>query len=208
MKTALSRAAIFALTALTILLAGALLICPERTCRVPGFDVTGLAAAHGSRNSWLDAAFMAVSWLGSLFVLAPAVLWLAWRAPTGRARMDKAFVALALAGAALIGHLAKLAIDRPRPDLFPALIDTPPDTSFPSAHALQVTAVAAAWLLRPGQTAAPREVLAGGVLVAAVSLSRVYLQVHFPSDVVVGMATALAWVLALRHLPVWQKGLQ
>ncbi len=207
MKTALSRAAIFALAGLSILVAAALVVCPERTCRVPGFDATGLAVAHGSRNSWLDAAFMAVTGLGSLFVLVPAVAWLAWRPPVGRTRTDAAFVGLALAGAVLIAHLAKFLIDRPRPDLFPALVDMPPDSSFPSAHTLQITAVVAAWLLRPGQTAAPRELLAGGMLIAAVSFSRVYLQVHFPSDVMVGMATALAWVLALRCLPVWQKGL-
>ena len=117
-------------------------------------------------------------------------------------------MALALSGAVLIAHIAKLAIDRPRPELFPALIEMPPDASFRSAHALQVTAVVAAWLLRPGQTAASSEVLAGGVLVAAVSFSRVYLQVHFPSDVIVDMATSLAWVLAVRSLPVWQKGRQ
>ena len=207
MKAALSRAAILALAGLAILVSGALLVCPERTCRVPGFDATGLAIAHGSRNPLFDAAFMAVSGLGSLFILVPVLLWLAWRAPAGRTRTGTAFAASALAGAVLIAHLAKLVIDRPRPALFPPLVEMPPDASFPSAHALQITALVAAWLLRPRQTAKAGDVLAGGVLVAAVSLSRVYLQVHFPSDVIVGIATAVAWVLALRCLTMGKKGL-
>ena len=208
MKAALSRAAILALAGLAILVAGALLVCPERTCRVPGFDATGLAIAHGSKNPVFDAAFVAVSGLGSLFILVPVLQWQAWRTPARRARTGTAFVASALGGAVLIAHLAKLAIDRPRPELFPALVDMPPDASFPSAHALQITAVVAAWLLRPGQTARGGDVLAGSVLVAAVSLSRVYLQVHFPSDVIAGIATAVAWVLALRSLTMGKKGLQ
>lgn len=205
MIRALSRAGLFALAAVLVLAVGALVVCPERICRTPAFDATGLTVAHASRNAWLDSAFMVVTGLGSLFVLVPAVAWSAWRS-SGRRRVDAVFVAVALAGAVLLAHLAKWLIDRPRPDLFPALIDLPPDASFPSAHTLQITAVVAAWLLRPGRTPAPGEVLAGGILITAVSLSRVYLQVHFPSDVVVGVLSALAWVMALRCLPVWKEG--
>jgi undecaprenyl-diphosphatase len=88
------------------------------------------------------------------------------------------------------------------------LIAMPADASFPSAHAMQATALVAAWLLRPGARLAYAEALAGGLLVATVALSRVYLQVHFPSDVVLGMIAALLWVMALRGLPLWQKAVQ
>lgn len=93
--------------------------------------------------------------------------------------------------------MAKLLVERPRPDLFPALVAMPQDASFPSAHAMQVTAFLAAWLL-----AAARRPLAAGAVVAAtaavlaVALSRIYLQVHFPSDVAFGMVAAVLWVLA------------
>lgn len=63
-------------------------------------------------------------------------------------------MALALVGASALGHLLKLIVERPRPDLFPPLIPMPQDWSFPSAHAVQATAFALAWLLRPGASPA------------------------------------------------------
>lgn len=206
MKQASSIAAMaLAIAALLVLASGALLACPERGCPVPALDAAGLLAANAWRAGWLDRGFMIVTWLGSLYVLLPAALLLAWRASRASLPRAAAFVPTALIGAAILARLAKLAIERPRPDLFPALIAMPDDASFPSAHAMQATALVAAWLLRPGARLAYGEALAGGLLIVAVAFSRVYLQVHFPSDVVVGMVAALLWVMALRGLPFWQK---
>lgn len=200
-----SAAAALASAALLVLACGALLVCHGRPCAVPALDAAGLAAANAWRSGWLDRGFMILTWLGSLYVLLPAALLLAWRASRASRPRAAAFVPAALIGAAILARLAKLAIARPRPDLFPAVIAMPDDASFPSAHAMQATALAAAWLLRPGARFAYGEALAGGLLVAAVALSRVYLQVHFPSDVAFGMVAALLWVMALRGLPLWQK---
>lgn len=207
MKQAAAAAAL-ASAALFVLACGALLACPGRPCAVPAFDAAGLAAANAWRTGWLDRGFMIVTWLGSLYVLLPAALLLAWRASRASLPRAAAFVPVALIGAAILARLAKLAIERPRPDLFPAVIAMPDDASFPSAHAMQATALVAAWLLRPGARFAYGEALAGGLLIAAVALSRVYLQVHFPSDVAFGMVAALLWVMALRGLPLWQQAVQ
>lgn len=207
MKQALPAAAL-AGAALLVLACGALLACPGQPCAVPAFDAAGLAAANAWRTGWLDRGFMILTWLGSLYVLLPAALLLAWRASRASLPRAAAFVPGALIGAALLARLTKLAIERPRPDLFPAVIAMPDDASFPSAHAMQATALIAAWLLRPGARFAYGEALAGGLLIAAVALSRVYLQVHFPSDVAFGMVAALLWVMALRGLPLWQKAVQ
>ncbi|MBK8120520.1 MAG: phosphatase PAP2 family protein [Sulfuritalea sp.] len=48
----------------------------------------------------------------------------------------------------------------------------------------------------------------GSLLIASVGVSRVYLQVHYPSDVAFGMAAAILWVLALRRLPVWREDIR
>ncbi len=200
-----SLAAALASAALLVLACGALLVCPGRPCAVPALDVAGLTTLNAWRTGWLDRGFMILTWLGSLYVLLPAALLLAWRASRGAPPHAAAFVPAALIGAAILARLAKLAIERPRPELFPALIAMPDDASFPSAHAMQATALVAAWLLRPGARLAYGEALAGGLLIAAVALSRVYLQVHFPSDVAFGMVAALLWVMALRSLPLWQK---
>ncbi len=199
-------ATLLGLAALLVLASGARLVCPDRGCPVPAPDAAVLAALHGSQSVWLDRGFATVSWLGSLFVLVPATLLLAWRDWVGKRRHRAAFVPAALAGASLFAHLAKLLVERPRPDLFPALAAMPQDASFPSAHAMQITAFTAAWLSAPGRRPLPGEVAAGMALILAVALSRIHLQLHFPSDVAFGLAAAVLWVMALRCLPFWSKG--
>ncbi len=169
---------------------------------VNAWDQTGLTLAHAARNPWLDSLFAAVTWFGSLAVLLPLALLVWWR---GRGDRNAAFVALALIGASALGHLAKLVAARPRPELFPPLIQMPEDWSFPSAHAAQVTAFALAWLLRPGAAPGRIEIAVLFATVTAVFASRLYLQVHFPSDVVAGALLATLWVLLLRRLPAWRE---
>jgi len=191
-----------------VLAAGGWLVCPAGACRTPGVDAAGLAALHDWRDHRLAPAVVAVTWLGSLFVLLPGALLLAWWRRAGTPAWAGAFVPLALIGAAALAHLAKLAIERPRPDLVPALVAMPADPSFPSAHAMQATAFAMAWLLRPGTRSGAAAVVAALLLAVAVAGSRIYLQVHFVSDVAFGVIAAILWVLALRCLPVWTPRLR
>ncbi|OYX28429.1 MAG: hypothetical protein B7Z03_11630 [Hydrogenophilales bacterium 32-62-9] len=91
------------------------------------------------------------------------------------------------------GHL-----DRFRPDLFEPLTVLPVDASFPSAHAAQITAFAlAAWFL----LSRSKRILFAPLLltlVVAVAFSRLYLQVHWPSDVIVGVALGLLCASAVQ----------
>ncbi len=166
------------------------------------WDQAGLALAHAARAPWLDSVFVVVTWLGSLLVLLPLALLVWWRRCGER---SASFVALALVGASALGHLLKLIVERPRPDLFPPLIPMPDDWSFPSAHAAQATAFALAWLLRPGASPGRIEIAVLFATVAVVTSSRLYLQVHFPGDVFAGALLAVLWVLFLRRLPTWQE---
>jgi undecaprenyl-diphosphatase len=166
------------------------------------WDGAGLALADALRTPWLDTLFAAVTWFGSLMLLLPLALlaWWRWRGERGAS-----FVALALLGASGLAHLAKLLAGRPRPDLFPPLIAMPEDCSFPSAHAAQATAFALAWLLRPGRSPDRSEIAVLSSAVALVFASRLYLQVHFPSDVLAGALLAALWVELLRRLPAWRE---
>ena len=137
-----------------------------------------------------------------LLPLVSAVGMLLWRRGyRGEAR----FVVAALVGASLLAHLVKHLVLRPRPDLFAALTSVASPLSFPSAHAAQVTAVAAALLLvAPRLTARYRRwaLPALLVIVVLVDFSRLYLQVHYLSDVLAGTIAAGCWVLGLRALMV------
>lgn len=160
-------------------------------------------------NDWrhpaLSAGMGLVTWLGSLAVLLPLSITIGWRANDGGHWRKRLFLPLATLGAAAVAHLLKWAVDRERPDLFPSLVAMPADASFPSAHTMQVTAFVAAWLVATGGWRRVGQVVAGLLLVAAVGFSRLYLQVHFPSDVLFGILGGLLWVWLLLRLPVWRR---
>jgi undecaprenyl-diphosphatase len=153
----------------------------------------------------LDVLFMALTWLGSLVVLLPVALLLAWTLFHRHGPRTACFVPVALVGATLWAHAFKLLVNRPRPDPLAALIDSPADMSYPSAHTLQVGSFALAWMLCPNQHCHTVTAVALLFMAILVGLSRLYLQVHFASDVMFGAAAAVLWVLALRSLPIWKE---
>ena len=157
------------------------------------------AAMH--RSDGLDGFFRAVTWLGSLYVLTPlAVLITAALLSLQRYR-EAGLLLIGLGGAALWVYLAKIFFDRPRPDLVQPLIALPADSSFPSAHTVQIVAFALCMVLIIRRTLPEWQFAAmvvACVVAVVVGASRIYLQVHFPSDVLAGVALGIAWV-ALVH---------
>lgn len=193
------RVVILWLSSLAVLAAGAVAVCPDRRCIIGHFDRAGLGLAHALRSGSLDAMMQGVTWLGSLMVLLPLTVvaaLLLWR---GRRRREAGFLVLAVLGSSALSHVFKLWVARPRPDLFPTWLDMPGDWSFPSAHAMQATAAALAWVLVTRQARAFWAILLG-LAAVLVGLSRIYLQVHFPSDVVAGILAAVLWVAGLNAL--------
>ncbi len=184
--------------ALAALAGGGWLICPDGVCGVPLLDMEGLRLAHGLRGAGLDPIMAAVTWLGSLWLLLPLFVLVGlalWR----RNRRQAAFPLLSLLGATALAHLFKLAVERPRPDLYAVLGQLPPDASYPSAHTMQAVSAALALVFLAG---ARRFHLASVLLALAalVAWSRLYLQVHFPTDVLAGALAAALWVAGLKRL--------
>jgi undecaprenyl-diphosphatase len=91
--------------------------------------------------------------------------------------------ALITAGVYAFNQVVKFAVRRPRPNLegLPPLAGTLSGLSYPSAHS--ATSFAAARMLSPALPAAPLYALAVGL-----ALSRPYLGLHYPSDIVAGAA--------------------
>jgi membrane-associated phospholipid phosphatase len=110
--------------------------------------------------------------------------------------------AAAFTGVGLLDHGLKIAIHRPRPTYFPALIPHPGSWSFPSGHAMGSVVgygMLAYVLLLVGRGSRPTRatiVAAAVVLVIAIGVSRLYLGVHYFSDVVGGYAAGLVWLSA------------
>ena len=181
---------------LAVMAYGAWAIRPGSGHPLLAFDRQGLQTAHALRSEALDQLMVAVTWLGSIWVLLPAALLAALVLLYRHQRTHALFLTLGLLGASLLSHLTKLAVMRPRPDLFPLLTALPADWSYPSAHTMQATAVGVMVVLLAGRYRLPWASVAT-LLVLLVGTSRVYLQVHFPSDVIIGMLTAALWVAGL-----------
>jgi undecaprenyl-diphosphatase len=155
----------------------------------------------GLRRPWLDALMAAVTSLGSApmlgLLLAAAGIWM------GLSRRDwwpLAAMLSALAGAVALSLLAKVAIGRARPEPLYALA-LGVGSAFPSGHAAQATAGygALARVLARGKARPARLAIwcATAILVAVVCFSRLYLGVHWLSDVVGGCLLGALWSLCL-----------
>lgn len=165
-------------------------------------DGAWLSLMHAWQHPLLTAVMSGVTWLGSLAVLLPLAAGLGWRSPGDW--QQRAFLPLAVLGAAGLAQVLKWLIDRERPDLFPALIAMPADASFPSAHAMQATAFVVAWLLWRKRAQQAGALLLGGLLVGAVAVSRTYLQVHFLSDILAGIVLGFLWSSLCYRLAFWR----
>ena len=153
------------------------------------------------RQGWLTGVMRLVTDLGAAGVLVPLVLaaGLAWRWRRGSWR-PLALLAGAAAGAWVVQVAVKQLVERPRPPAGLALSHAT-GFAFPSGHATDAAAVygmLAVLLARSGRPAARVAAWAGAAaLVALVGLSRLYLGVHWLSDVVAGAALGIAWLLAI-----------
>ncbi len=142
------------------------------------------------------------SWLGSVLFVGPLSIYLA-RKYIRRSRHVAYVLPIAAIGASFVHLFIKIGLPRLRPTLFAALVKAPGEGTFPSGHAVNSAAFAmAAWLAV--ERLAPRWSRAFGlvacVLVAWVGCTRLYLQVHWPSDVVGGFAIGAAWALLVDQI--------
>lgn len=160
----------------------------------PG-DLEIVRAVAAQRSQALTAVAQIVTWAGSAYLLVPlALLCCGWLAYSGLYRQAAA-VALSLSGAMLIAATVKLLVARPRPPV--EHLQAVKGPSFPSGHATQASAfwlsLALAWgacEARPG----PRTTIAlATVIAASVAASRVYLGVHYLSDVIAGLLLGAGW---------------
>jgi undecaprenyl-diphosphatase len=167
-----------------------------------------LLAVAPLRTPFLTALMRALSFIGSGAVAIPfglaVYLWLRYR----RRRAAAFYVLVVLSGWALNG-LTKLLMHRARPRVIPRL-DHAGWYSFPSGHAMLaplVFGLGASLLLRQVRNHTLR--LAGLVLATAlvlgIALSRVYLGVHYPSDVLGALLAGTGWAAAWVYITERQR---
>jgi undecaprenyl-diphosphatase len=166
----------------------------------PGLDIEILQAVALHRDATVTSIAEILTTAGSFPLLAPlavaALLLRRWNRPAD----DIALVVIA-AGSAALPWLVKLIVARPRPTF--EHLQQLSSLSFPSGHTTQAAAVylTIAILLSKGLNRGLRElVIVLALLIAVVvAWSRVYLGVHYPSDVAAGLILGWSWALLVFH---------
>jgi undecaprenyl-diphosphatase len=149
--------------------------------------------------AWLEGAVRDITALGStsvlvLIVAAAVVYFFLIRRPR-----TALFMLCAVVSGQVLSSLLKLEVDRPRPELVSHLV-TETSLSFPSGHAmlsaityLTLGALAARFL--PGRVTRIYVLSLAVLVTLMVGASRVYLGVHWPSDVLAGWCAGFAWAM-------------
>lgn len=165
------------------------------------FDESALVLVNRFASPTLTTFMRAVTYLGSNEFLAGAGACVVLAFVLTRRRREAVTLLLTMAGAALLNFTLKFLSGRERPEPFFGT-PLPESYSFPSGHALLSLCfygmIAAVITARVGGTWRRASVWAVTVLlVALIGLSRVYLGVHYPSDVAAGYAAAFVWVVVV-----------
>jgi membrane-associated phospholipid phosphatase len=155
----------------------------------PG-DETAYDVANDIRMGWLDGLAEAITWLGSLWVVGPLALIAAVVLARKRRFMELAVLVAGMVVIVGMSDAIKGWTDRPRP---PGGLVEVSGSAFPSKHAAYATfyswlAITVAFRIDPGITRRSLLIVAGLAATAVIGLTRVYLNVHWLSDVTSGWA--------------------
>lgn len=156
---------------------------------------------------WLEAMMRDLTSLGGTTVLGLIVVVAVGYLVIDRKRAAAVLLTLSVGGGMLLSSVLKFSFDRPRPDLVAHLVDVR-TLSFPSGHAMlsAVTYLTIGVLL--ARTSARRAVKLYVVTVCvlltlAIGSSRVFLGVHWPTDVLAGWSVGAAWAMLCWVIAVW-----
>ncbi len=166
------------------------------TSVVESIELNAVRDVAAQRTAALTDIVRVLTWAGSAFLLVPLALTACLVFVRAGLRREALAIALSLGGAMLISGGVKLLVSRPRPPV--EHLQAVTGSSFPSGHATQASAF---WFslvfAMPAAGASPKltRVATGLALliVLAVAASRLYLGVHYPSDVVAGMLLGAGW---------------
>ena len=173
------------------------------------FDDAIRLLLHQHASPALTAAMRAASFIGSPAFLAPlGILVVALYLRQGRPLTARLFV-ITVIGGEVLDQVLKLAFHRTRPAAFFGLPE-PLGYSFPSGHALAACAfygVLAAFAAARTEKRTLRWIyqIAAAMVIATIGVSRIYLGVHYPSDVLGGYAAALVWVFTVASARRWMR---
>lgn len=169
------------------------------------YDEAILLAVNRLEAPFLDSIAVAITQLGGLIgmvllvAMCVVVLWL------HRRRARAVFIVLSVTGAGLLNLLLKSIYQRDRPELWERLV-TENTFSFPSGHAMASSALAFGLMVAFWHTRYRWIVVIGaGIYMVAVAFTRLYLGVHYPTDILAGWIVSGMWVSAVTVAVYYRK---
>lgn len=166
---------------------------------IGAFDMPIINTVQGAETDPLTAVMSAFTIIGSTkTALVLVILFLAILAAK-KLYSQAAFAAVVIGGTAVLNQGLKFIFQRPRPEIH-RIIDAG-GYSFPSGHtmmAFSIYAVIAYIIWHHVKNAAVRTLVAlfAVLMIFMIAVSRIYLGVHFPSDIAGGVFLSAAWFIA------------
>lgn len=164
------------------------------------WDVPILLAIHSTATPQLDAFAATLTKFGVFWGVFPVAAVLSLGLLLRRQWRSLTFLLITLSGSIVINRTAKVLLHRVRPHLW---VSPAPesDYGFPSGHAMSsMTLVAALVILTWPSRWRWWVVILGGIFVLAIGWTRLYLGVHYPSDILAGWTASIAWAAGVRLL--------
>ncbi len=165
-----------------------------------GFDTALLNYVHSVASPGLDTLVRSITdfgyiwWVSGLTIAG--VVWLVYHAQ----RRNALILATGVAGSALLNLILKALFQRDRPQLWERIV-TENSHSFPSGHAMASASLTIALMVILWPTRWRWWAIVGGsVYMVVIAWTRLYLGVHYPTDIIAGWLMTAAWVLMVAGL--------
>ncbi len=164
------------------------------------FDQAALLWINQHASPAFDSFFLAITDLGGVIILAAATLAIVLYLLVKKKYPQALLLAAGVGGVSALNVLLKTLFDRPRPDLWDWLI-TETSFSFPSGHSAASFAFALCIILLLWNTKwRIISTVIAGLYIVLIGTSRLYLGVHYPTDVLGGWLLAFTWVMLVTGL--------
>ena len=165
-----------------------------------GFDAAILHGFHAFSSPFLDVLVSILTEFGGLIGVLTLTLGAVALLSVHRKWRKAAFLAVAVGGAGLLNLALKALFQRTRPDLWEHIV-TELSYSFPSGHAMASMALGLSVVMVAWSTRYRWYALGGAIVfVLIIAMTRLYLGVHFPTDIIAGWCASIAWVLLVKFV--------
>lgn len=160
-----------------------------------GLDLTILHFIHSHSTPFFDHFFLFFTTLGNVEYLLPIAVLIFIYLLYKKQRLNALILLFSVGGAAVSNVILKAIFHRDRPAFWHSLISET-GYSFPSGHAMLSSALVLCLVAMLWKTKYRfASIIGGGFVILVIGLSRLYMGVHYPTDIIAGWSVSAVWVM-------------